>query len=136
MAPRLRNWSCESSSANSASMRCLNSVIGSLADALAMGRAAQAEIAQETIVFVALRIRCGEQFFAHENGICAGKKTQAHRLTAEGIASGAEANHRCGHEQARCGNHARQDESVHRLSIGERGALDSNKHIDGHTFGM
>src|SRR5690242_21701325 len=115
MAPRRRNWSCESSSANCASMRRLSSLGGFLTVALAMVQPAQAEIPQEAIVFIALRIRRGEQLFAHEDGIGAGKKTQADALAAQGIAASAQAHHGCGHEQASRGNHARQDESVRRL---------------------
>src|SRR5437879_7951307 len=136
MAARQRNWSCEARAANSASMRRVNSLTCFLARPLAMFRSAQTEVPQEAIVFVTLGIRRGEQLFAHENGIRAGKKTQAHGFDAQRIASGAQAHHGCRHEQTRRSNHASQDKSVRGLRASERSALDSHEHVDGHTFGM
>src|SRR4029077_16069916 len=126
MTPSFRSWSCEARAANSASMRRGSSLTGFLTRVLAMAQSAQAEIPQKTIVFVTLGIRRGEQLFAYENGIRAGKKTQAHSLAAQGITPGAQPYHRRRHEQARRGNHAGHDEGIHRFGVSERGAIDAN----------
>src|SRR5580704_4793758 len=136
MTPSFRSWSCEARAANSASMRRVSSLTGFLTGVLAMAQSAQAEIPQKTIVFVTLGIRRCEQLFAYKNGIGAGEKAQADGLAAQGITSGAQPYHRCRHEQARRGNHAGHDKGIHRFSISERGPVDANQHVDGHTLRM
>ncbi len=101
-----------------------------------MAQGAQAEIAQEAIVFVTFRICGGEQLFANENGICASEETQSHCFAAQGISPGAEAEHGGGHEHARRGNRAREHQAIHRLCLGEGSPVDSHEHIDGHAFRM
>src|ERR1700757_2382862 len=119
MSPSFRSWPCDARAANSASMRRLNSLTAFLTGVLAMAQSAQAKIPQKTIVFVTLGIRRGEQLFAYENGIRAGKKTQAHSLAAQGIAPGAQPYHRCRHEQARRRDHAGHDKRIHRFGVCE-----------------
>ena len=54
-----------------------------LAGLLAMARSAQAEVFEETIVFLALGICRREQLFANKNGIGSGEEAQRLRFIGE-----------------------------------------------------
>ena len=87
-------------------------------------------------VVLGLRIRSGEQFFADEERIGAGHKAKRDRFARKRTAPGAQANHRRGHQDARRGDRAHENQRVERLLMFQRSSLDAHQHIDGHAFRM
>ncbi len=81
-------------------------------------------------------VGAGEEFFAGEDGV--GPREEAEGLGFVGHfgASGGEADHRAGHEDAREGDGADEFEGLDGRGVFERGAGGADEHVDGDAFGM
>ena len=87
-------------------------------------------------VVFGLGIWSGQQFFADEERIGAGHKTQRDRFARKRAAPRAQANHRSRHQDSRRRNRAHKDQRIERVQMFERSPGDAHQRIDGHAFRM
>ncbi len=108
----------------------------SLQDFSASSIGFNAQIFKQRSVFIRRGVRRGEQSLTGKDGICSGKKAQQDGFTRELLASGCQAHHRTGHQDAGARDGPHHDE---RIEIGlrcQRRAFRADQHIDGHAFRM
>ena len=86
------------------------------------------------IVFIRCDIRCGEEFFAVEHGVCTRHEAQGLRRPVQFVATGSQTQGGFGHEDAGDGDGADPFFVINAVNVRQRCAFDRYEAVDRYGF--